>query len=75
MFTLTTPRAILLGFLAVALAVSSIPFGMKLMNVNAQQGITKVALCSANNPNDCVSLFRAPNESFSRLFVTRPSGF
>jgi hypothetical protein len=35
MFTLTTPRAILLGFLAVALAVGSIPFGMKLMDVNA----------------------------------------
>jgi len=48
MFTLTTPRAILLGFLAVALAVGSIPFGMKLMDVNAKNdpnSIQRVEIC------------------------------
>jgi len=58
MFTLTTPRAILLGFLAVAFAVSSIPFGMKLMDVNAQQGITKVAICDVVYIDRCAKVNR-----------------
>ena len=57
MFTLTTPRAILLGFLAVALAVGSIPFGMKFMDVQAQNGLTKVAVCDTRNPNNCAEIF------------------
>ena len=58
MFTLTTPRAILLGFLAVALAVGSIPFGMKLMDVNAQSsGVTKIAICDADSPNKCARIW------------------
>ena len=57
MFTLTIPRAILLGFLAVALAVGSIPFGMKLMDVSASPGIQRVALCDVAS-GQCAEVFR-----------------
>ena len=55
MFTLTTPRAILLGFLAVALAVGSIPFGMKLIDVNAKNdpnSIQRVQICGTHTNLD-----------------------
>jgi glycerol-3-phosphate acyltransferase PlsY len=57
MFTLTTPRAILLGFLAVALAIGSIPFGMKLMDVQARTDITKVAICNIGQTDECARVY------------------
>ncbi len=58
MFNLTTPRAILLGFLAVSLAIASIPYGIKLMDANVQTGLQRVQLCGldGNRKIDCVKL-------------------
>jgi hypothetical protein len=72
MFTLTTPRAILLGFLAVALAVGSIPFGMKLMDVNAQTKLQRVQICGydhrsvSNDELVCVGVQRGTTALYAR---------
>lgn len=70
MFTLTTPRAILLGFLAVALAVGSIPFGMKLMDVNAQTKMQRVQICGydhrSNDKLACVGVQHSTKALYAR---------
>ena len=59
MKNLTTPQAILGGFVLVALAIASIPYSSNIVSpAHAARGVQKVAICDARNPKYCAEIVR-----------------
>ena len=59
MKNLTTPQAILGGFVLVALAIASIPYSSNIVSpAHAAGGVQKVAICDVINPKYCAEIVR-----------------